>query len=365
MREYYIYLTNHCNLNCKYCDGIDLHRNSLDKSNNGIDVESRIQFIKSDLRNRPDDKPTIVLFGGEPTQKPKIINKFIEQTKGTAIRLILHTNGTLLDTLNQDLLRKMYCITVSVDGNKSTNDSYRGVGTYDKIIKNIRDIRRWYQGETLARITLMPESSVYEVVTSLIDKFDNIYWQLENSNNPVPHPSKTLKSYEKDLDRLLDFWIDSISNRKMLNIIPFQFAFEKLLFNGTESRSTPPCGAADGSIMYIDIKGDCYICDKVIGNEKFKMGNIYTGIKISAPFFDVNSSKRCANCEIKYLCSGRCVTAHYLFSPSKLDYYSKSQKIFWEKCKNKTPIMKELVEQGLINKNNLENELFQHNECLP
>ena len=366
MRQYYIYVTNSCNLKCKYCDGIDIHHNKIEKTKNGINIKQTVQAINSDLKKRPASNPKIIFYGGEPCLRPDIISNLINNINNNGIEFVLHTNGTLLDSLDNKILNKIQSVIISIDGNKKNNDLNRGEGTYEIIMKNLEYIKDMYQGHISARLSLVPNASLYNAVSHLFNNFNSLYWQLENSDDYKPNPSKIFDSYKKDLNKLLDFWLKSISNDKMINIIPFQFAFKSLLYENNNIPILPPCGAADGSIVYITLDGKCYICDKLIGNENFSIGNIDKGINApNTPFFDANNSSICKVCSYKHLCRGRCVAEHFLFSASNIDFYCKTQQIFWNSCINKLEEVRNLEENGLINQQNLCNKFLELHECVP
>ena len=72
--------------------------------------------------------------------------------------------------------------------------------------------------------------------------------------------------------------------------------------------------------------GDLYPCHQFVGNEKFRMGNVWDGIErtdLQAEFKDCNvySKEACQNCFARYYCSGGCAANSYNFHHTINDIY--------------------------------------------
>jgi len=56
--------------------------------------------------------------------------------------------------------------------------------------------------------------------------------------------------------------------------------------------------------------GDIYPCHQFVGNEKYKLGSVNTGInrELTQKFFENNiiTNKHCGQCWVKYYCGGGC-----------------------------------------------------------
>lgn len=125
-------LNDRCNLRCKYCYA---------NVENRFDSQQAGGFTKQEVFNMVDElygmgTRLIFLLGGEPLLHEdigEIINYIV--SKGIILHLI--TNGTLIKRkLNE--IKKAHVICVSLDGPREFNDVYRGKGTYNVIVDNIK-----------------------------------------------------------------------------------------------------------------------------------------------------------------------------------------------------------------------------------
>ncbi|URZ15141.1 putative heme d1 biosynthesis radical SAM protein NirJ1 [Clostridium felsineum] len=129
--------TKTCNLSCKHCyAGADEK-----KYKEELSTEEALNFI-SDLS---DFKvPVIIFSGGEPLIR-KDIFKLIEFAKKNNIRSTLSTNGTLIDEVMAERIKKagVSYVGVSIDGIGEKNDDFRGKrGAYEKALQGIRNCKK-------------------------------------------------------------------------------------------------------------------------------------------------------------------------------------------------------------------------------
>ena len=81
-------------------------------------------------------------------------------------RFVMQTNGLLLNRMDVKYVNKFQSVFVSLDGDKSLTDYYRGHGTYDRVLKNVNEIREnGFAGEIVARMTVGEETP--KTVTTL------------------------------------------------------------------------------------------------------------------------------------------------------------------------------------------------------
>lgn len=127
-----LFVTNKCNLRCKYCFVVDetLPKSILQAQYSFEEIKDIVdQFYAMGTR-------MIFMLGGEPLVHPQIeeiVNYIVD--KGIYLHII--TNGTLL-TKRLPKIRKAHVICVSLDGLESINDSQRGQGTFAKAVEGIK-----------------------------------------------------------------------------------------------------------------------------------------------------------------------------------------------------------------------------------
>lgn len=146
------YLTERCNLNCRYCF------EDKDKKLHGknLDLETAIKGIDSflDYYKKMDSKPEevrIYFFGGEPLLNWKIVPEIVKEVEKKVIplfkkaRMGITTNTVLLnEEISKFLFDKDFYVYLSLDGIKEFHDKYRvyanGKGTFDDVEKGINNL---------------------------------------------------------------------------------------------------------------------------------------------------------------------------------------------------------------------------------
>ncbi len=274
--EYWIFTTMDCNLRCSYC----FEESKIKGSKPSYKTEDLVNFIALHNPYRQfkceHAKNGVVFSGGEPLMNQDFIKDFMEKTKkDLRLEYVLQTNGTLLDGIEPNVLENLDFIFVSLDGPKEIHDKNRGKGTFDKIIGNVRKIKSDYKGQIAARITTTVDKdfSIYDSVMALDKDFDNFHWQIET---PVLHTTTEegrknfLEKYEDDLDKLADYWIKGLQKDKAKNIIPFQSVLNP------SKKFELRCGSGTRMVV-VDLDGQCYGCDTMVGDPIAKIGNIWEG----------------------------------------------------------------------------------------
>ncbi|MFX1323554.1 MAG: radical SAM protein [Promethearchaeota archaeon] len=135
-----LHLTEVCNLRCKMCyfwgeSGTYTKRGEKPKT---IDFEIVKDLVK-ELTNA-GAKPFYSLFGGEPLTYP-YLEELIFEIKDAGAFLDTPTNGTFVTGKAKMLVQSGFdLIRVSIDGPQEINDFQRGQGSYEKVIKGIKEL---------------------------------------------------------------------------------------------------------------------------------------------------------------------------------------------------------------------------------
>ena len=131
-------LTKACNLVCKHC--------RAEAINKPLSDELTTQEGKAILDDIVSfSKPIIILTGGEPLMREDILDLAAYGTE-RGLRMVLATNGTLLDDNWVKELKKVGIkrVSVSIDGaSAESHDNFRGVsGAFDKTLEGIEALKR-------------------------------------------------------------------------------------------------------------------------------------------------------------------------------------------------------------------------------
>ena len=339
--EYYILVTKSCNMQCKYCVGSDIVFTKSNCSNDKIDIQGISNYLINESKNYPNEKLSVVFYGGEPLLNQKAIIELINRTKKIAHNFSLYTNGLLLDKIDEYLLQNIRHIFVSFDGIRELHNYYRKDNTFDKILENVKSLKRKYKGNLIARITLMPESDIYRAVNNCLEICDAVFWQQASIANSFSCEDQ--EKYQMGIDKLVSSWLENMKNGKIQNIIPFQSIVGSYLTG--EKKNSLRCGCGS-TLKVVNSNGDLYSCDEMIRLKKGIIGNIYNGsnpIKIST--VDLEG---CRECEVNEICGGRCLFSHSYYPKDKNKFYCENTKHLINSLVDKSECVRVLIEKGIV-----------------
>jgi len=316
--QFYVTLTNSCNLKCRYCYGkacedfgSDFHELAIDYSlPNSIayGTEALERFL---LKDRD---PVVIFYGGEPLLRIDKLREIMNKIGNG--RFMIQTNGLLLDKLEAEYVNRFETILVSVDGDESLTDYYRGEGIFRKVAGNVQTIRHnGFEGELIARMTVGEETEIDRAVLGLIRNPDmpvsSIHWQLDALFWQNDFPKRRFaewseQNYNPRLRRLIRTWVEHMRNEgEVMRLYPLVAVMHSLLHN---EPSRLRCGAG-WTMFNIQTDGNITPCPVMAGMRDFYLGNVHqTDPQILRDAIFV--SKPCTGCDIYSLCGGRCLYAN-------------------------------------------------------
>jgi uncharacterized protein len=265
---FHVILTSDCNLQCKYCFGESLDDFDEDFGNDievDYDLPRKLNYDLDLLKNfcRQDPECVLTFYGGEPLLGIDKIGQIMDKVEPK--HFMIQTNGLLLDQLEPKYVNRFHTILVSIDGQEELTDFYRGKGTFRKVIDNLKLIRKnGFEGELIARMTIMEQTDVNKQVRWLLDNdefsFPSIHWQLNagfwgNDYQRRNFEEWTKTSYVPGMRELTRFWIDQMQQKGVvLKLYPLLGIAESFLHE--EKNCLMRCGG--GWINYA-IQTDGYI----------------------------------------------------------------------------------------------------------
>lgn len=260
-------------------------------------MPKELKFTIEDLKNflSNDDKPSIAFYGGEPLLKLDVMIDIID--KVYAEHYILQTNGLLLHRLPKDYVREFSTILISFDGRREVHNYYRG--NYDKVLKNVKEIGKFFDGELIARMVASRRTDIYEDVRHVISLncFTHVHWQIDAVWCSRDGFDVWVEKYNRDVLRLFNFWIDEIGKGRIYNIVPFigiATAFKKPF-------TYPPCSSGFESFA-ITTDGKVLACPICPDLEWNVLGDLWKGFRVGVEILDP-----CPRCEFFSFCGGRCL----------------------------------------------------------
>lgn len=321
-----LHISHDCNLRCKYCFASTGDFGEGRKLMTFETGKAAIDF----LLNNSGDRVNLELdfFGGEPLMNFEVVKQLvkyarsIEKEKSKNFRFTLTTNGVLVDKSVIDFAnREMSNVVLSLDGRKEVHDRYRvdysGNGSWEKIVPKFQDFvkarggRNYYMRGTfthanpdfLEDIKTMLDLGFDELSMEPVVAADGDPAALTESDKPI-----VMKQYE-DLARLM--------LKRDREGKPFTFYHYMIDLKGGPCIYKRISGCGSGTeYMAVTPWGDLYPCHQFVGDEKFKLGDIWNGVdntEIQNEFASCNVYARedCADCWAKLYCSGGCAANAY------------------------------------------------------
>ena len=324
--EYYIFISNDCNLNCSYCS-ILLKKEKINiPQEPAFSVEELNNFIDKTQRNNNDKIADIIFFGGEPTLNYPFIEKIIYSQNLKCKRpyeyhYMLHTNGLLLGDIPNSILKHLDSIMLSINYDKihriKLNEGY-----FKTIIDSVRIVKQRNPIPIVARLTITEETSLYSEIALFTPFFDAIYWQIEN-NYHFKKFKEFRNSYRYELTLCFNIWFNYLKRGIMLRLIPFIAA---TYFSINEHNSNVFCCGYNKSMVYVQTNGSCYTCAEDMTTNSNLVGNITENIQ-----FNTFGPKDviCKDCSYLKICMGRCGRMHKEFSLEHIREYCELNQILF------------------------------------
>jgi len=380
--NFFVILTTECDLECSYCYG-KIWDGGNDEGKDKVNTEEVDCFlpltVSYDVQKLADfcamDKECgIMFYGGEPMLQPGKIMDIMERVP--AKDFMIQTNGLHLAELPEKYLARLSGLQISVDGDKSTTDGYRGTGVYDRIIHNLSHVTPQFKGELIARMTVREQIDIYKQVMHLVHLglFDAVHWQLDAGFGPDYGKRKFGKwareIYNPGITKLADEWLSLLRMGIVMRLYPFLGIMQSLLAaSRPEAGGISPgeairlrCGA--GWAHYaIQTDGNIVPCPVMAGMKKFYAGDLSSSPN-KLKEFEVGG--RCTGCEMKGTCGGRCLFANeHDFWGSGYDDVCGTVKHLLETMIRIKPEVEKLIREGVISFEDFGYTEFNSCEIIP
>ena len=321
-----LHIAHTCNLNCSYCFASQGKYHG-ERALMSFEVgKHALDFLIENSGTRRNLE--VDFFGGEPLMNFDVVKKLveyarsIEKEKGKNFRFTLTTNGVLVDDDVIDFANKeMSNVVLSLDGRKEVHDRYRvdyqGRGSYDTIVPKFQKFvkarggKNYYMRGTfthanpdfLEDIKTMLNLGFTELSMEPVVAAEGDEAALTEEDKPV-----VMKQYEE----LAELMLKRDKEGK-----PFTFYHYMIDLAGGPCIYKRISGCGSGTeYMAVTPWGDLYPCHQFVGDEKFKLGDIWHGVEnkeIQNEFASCNVYARseCRDCWARLYCSGGCAANAY------------------------------------------------------
>ena len=321
-----LHVAHTCNLNCSYCFASQGKYHG-ERAVMSFEVGKRaLDFLVENSASRKNLE--VDFFGGEPLMNFQVVKdlvayaRSIEKEKGKNFRFTLTTNGVQID---QDVIdfvnRECSNVVLSLDGRKEVHDRFRvdyaGNGSWEKIVPKFQELvkarggKDYYMRGTfthanpdfLKDIQQMLDLGFTELSMEPVVCAKGDPSELTQEDLPI-----VLEQYEK----LAQLMLERDKEGR-----PFTFYHYMIDLTGGPCIYKRISGCGSGTeYMAVTPWGDLYPCHQFVGEEAFKLGNIWEGVtnrEAQQQFADCNvyAHPECRDCWARLYCSGGCAANAY------------------------------------------------------
>ncbi|MEE0967832.1 MAG: thioether cross-link-forming SCIFF peptide maturase [Clostridia bacterium] len=338
-----LHIAHTCNLNCSYCFASQGKYHG-DRAVMSFEVGKRaLDFLVENSGSRRNLE--VDFFGGEPLMNFDVVKQLvayarsIEKEKGKNFRFTLTTNGVLVD---DDVIefanRECSNVVLSLDGRKEIHDRFRvdysGKGSWDRIVPKFRDFVKAREGKNYymrGTFTHANPDFLEDIKTMLDLGFTELSMEPvvcadgDESALTEEDMAIVMEQYEK----LAELMIERDKEGR-----PFTFYHYMIDLTGGPCIYKRISGCGSGTeYMAVTPWGDLYPCHQFVGEESFKLGDIWQGVTntdAQCKFADCNVYARpdCSDCWAKLYCSGGCAANAYHATGSVNGVYEKGCRLF-------------------------------------
>ncbi|MGN1446035.1 MAG: thioether cross-link-forming SCIFF peptide maturase, partial [Eubacteriales bacterium] len=284
-------------------------------------------------------------FGGEPLMNFDVVKRLVayarsvEKQRGKNFRFTLTTNGMLIDDEVIDFAnREMSNVVLSLDGRREIHDrtrvDYAGHGSYDRIVPKFQKLvaarggKNYYMRGTFTHANPDFTKDVFHMAdlgfTEL--SMEPVVCAPDDPAALTPEDLVVVKEQYEILAK------DMIRRRKEGKPITFYHYMLDLEGGPCVYKRISGCGSGT-EYMAVTPWGDLYPCHQFVGEEAYKLGDVFHGVTNTAlreQFRACNAYARpeCADCWARLYCSGGCAANAYHATGSILGIYKPGCELF-------------------------------------
>ncbi|MBQ2955400.1 MAG: thioether cross-link-forming SCIFF peptide maturase [Clostridia bacterium] len=321
-----MHIAHTCNLNCSYCFASQGKYHG-DRAVMSFEVGKRaLDFLIENSGTRRNLE--VDFFGGEPLMNFDVVKQLvayarsIEKEKGKNFRFTLTTNGMLIDDDVIEFANKECSnVVLSLDGRKEIHDRYRvdyaGNGSWEKIVPKFQKLVEARGGKDYYMRGTFTHANP-DFLKDIQQMLDLGFTEL--SMEPVvcaPGDPSALTEEDKPIVMEQYEKLAELMRKHDKEGKPFTFYHYMIDLTGGPCIYKRISGCGSGTeYMAVTPWGDLYPCHQFVGEEKFKLGNIWDGVTntdIQDEFMGCNVYARpdCRNCWARLYCSGGCAANAY------------------------------------------------------
>lgn len=338
-----LHVAHTCNLNCDYCFASQGKYHG-ERAVMSFEVGKRaLDFLVEHSGHRHNLE--VDFFGGEPLMNWEVVKELvmyarsIEKEHNKNFRFTLTTNGMLIDDDVIDFCnREMSNVVLSLDGRKEIHDrcrvDYAGNGSWERIVPKFQKLvearggKNYYMRGTFTHAN---PDFVKDIRCMLDLGFNELSMEpvVAPQGDPAALTPEDLEIVKQQYDELGD-----LMRQRRKEGRPFTFYHYMIDLTGGPCIYKRISGCGSGTeYMAVTPWGDLYPCHQFVGEEGYKLGDIYNGVTNTTRqgefrACNVYARPECADCWAKLWCSGGCAANAFHASGSIRSVYEPGCELF-------------------------------------
>ena len=338
-----LHIAHTCNLNCSYCFASQGKYHG-DRAVMSFEVgKQALDFLIANSGKRRNLE--VDFFGGEPLMNFQVVKdlvayaRSIEKEHNKNFRFTLTTNGMLID---QDVIdfanRECHNVVLSLDGRKDIHDRFRvdyaGNGSWERIVPKFREMVKAREGKGYymrGTFTHANPDFLEDIKTMLDLGFTELSMEpvVCAKGDPSELTEEDMVVVMNQYEKLAELMLERDKAGE-----PFTFYHYMIDLAGGPCIYKRISGCGVGTeYMAVTPWGDLYPCHQFVGEERFKLGDIWNGVtnhEVIDEFASCNvyAKPDCADCWAKLYCSGGCSANAYHATGSVKGIYENGCKLF-------------------------------------
>ena len=338
-----LHIAHTCNLNCSYCFASQGKYHG-DRAVMSFEVGKRaLDFLVEHSGTRRNLE--VDFFGGEPLMNFQVVKdlvayaRSIEKEHGKHFRFTLTTNGVLI---NDDVIdfanRECSNVVLSLDGRKEIHDRFRvdyaGKGSWEKIVPKFQKFVEARGGKNYYMRGTFTHANP-DFLKDIQQMLDLGFTELSMepvvcaAGDPSALTEEDLPIVMEQYEKLAELMLKRDKEGR-----PFTFYHYMIDLTGGPCLYKRISGCGSGTeYMAVTPWGDLYPCHQFVGEERFKLGNIWDGVtntEVQREFRQCNvyAHEECRDCWARLYCSGGCAANAYHSTGSVTGVYEYGCKLF-------------------------------------
>lgn len=315
--NYSLYLTDNCNLNCKYCYEKDMH------ANRELSFENIKKIIDNEINSKSKES-VITFFGGEPLLKKGLIYDMADYIKSkrtkTKFWFNMTTNGTLIDDTFVDFFEKNNFISLSfsIDGTNLSQDENRimknGSKTYDIVVKKAKKLLA--KSDSIVAVPVVTKNNVDKISDNLKNLleigFKKINFQFDLT---ADWDDADLEKIKTEFDKISQIYMKSMREEKEFHLLGIDEKIRSYIDDKIDCNDNCSVGMRG---VNVGTDGNIYPCMQFMYQPKYVIGNCETGINKERQVAVNRELKQeleeCKECSLRRRCNHTCSCINYAFS---------------------------------------------------